>query len=144
MALGFKFNTLPAFQPGETVLHCKKWLWAISCKSLPSYRLFFSLPPLWEAGLYVTDRRIVLMAHAFRLLTQEFSIWFRRTTGGKDPELFKSVSTGCGRWSGSYLELISEDPRTHWYRSRELRLRLFLRNPGALEHLICEVERKSS
>jgi hypothetical protein len=142
MALGFKSNPYPAFRPGETVLQFKSRVWRLSCKSLPTYRLFFSLPPLTEAALYVTDRRIVLMANVLRLLCQEFSIWFKGRADGKNPELFKSVSTGTGHWSGQYLELISEDPQKHWCRSRELRLRFFLRNPGPLQQLIAEAVRK--
>ena len=142
MGLGFKLGILPAFQPGETVLHFQKWLWALSCKSPPTYRLFFSLPPLTEAGLYVTDRRIVVVACVLRLLIQEFSLWFAPASLEPSRELFKAVSVGSGRWSGSYLEVISEDPRPHWYRSRELRLRFFMRHPGALERLISEAAGK--
>ncbi len=141
MALGFKFNLLPELLPGERVMHFKKWVWGISSKSLPTYRLFFSLPPLWEAGLYVTNRRVVLMVHCFRLLTQEFSLWFRGKTRGDDAELFKAVSTGQCRWSGSYLELVSEDPKPHWYRSCKLRLRLFMCHPQVLEQIINEASR---
>jgi hypothetical protein len=142
MALGLKFSLLPEFQPGETVLHSKPWIWALSCKSPPTYRLFFSLPLLWKAGLYVTDRRIVLMAHAFHLWTQELSIWFSRGPQGEERELFKSVSTGSSRWAGRYLELISEDLQTHWYRSRELRLRFFIRDTEVLRQLISETAGK--
>jgi hypothetical protein len=136
VALGFTFNPLPAFQPGETVLHFEKRLWALSCMSPPTYRLFFSLPPLTEAAMYVTDRRVVLIDSVLRWLTQEFSIWFAPESHQPARELFKAASLGSGRWSGNYLELISEDPQRHWYRSRELRLRFFMRDPGVLERLI--------
>jgi hypothetical protein len=142
MTLGFKFFPFPTFQPGETVLYCQPWVRALSCKSPPSYRLFFSLPPLTEMAMYVTDRRIFLIDCFLRLLPQEFSVWFSRGPQGEEREMFKSVSTGRVHWSGNYLELISEDLQTHWYRSRELRLRLFLRNPEPLRQLISETAGK--
>jgi len=141
MTLGFKFNVLPELLAGETVLYFKKWVWGISCKSLPTYRLFFSFPPLWEAGLYITDRRIILMAHCFRLLTQEFSLWFPGKTPSGDAEWFKAVCTGLSGLAGDYLELISENPNPQWYRSRELRLRFFMRHPHEIEQIINEAEK---
>jgi hypothetical protein len=91
--------------------------------------------------MYVTNRRIVLVACAFRLLPQQFNIWFPGKAQGDDPELFKAVSTGNNALLGNYLELLSEDPKRHWYRSRELRLRLFMREPEALQRLISQVNR---
>ena len=136
MALGFKFNVLPEFLPGEKVCHFHKWLWAVSSKSPPSFRLSSSLPLVQEIGFYVTDRRIFFVAHVFRLLVQQFNIWFPGREQGNAPEIFKAVSTGRNALLGNYLEILSEDPQPHWYRSRELRLRLFLRDAGGLEKLI--------
>jgi hypothetical protein len=136
MALGFKFSLPPEFQPGETVLHFKEWVWAVSSKSPPSARLFLSLPPVTDAGMYVTDRRIVLAAYTFRLMAQQFNIWFPGKEQGEEPEIFKAVSTGRNAWLGDYLELLSEDAQPHWYRSRELRLRIFMRHPEVLHQLI--------
>jgi hypothetical protein len=144
MPLGFKLCVLPAFQPGETILHFKKCVWALSCKSSPTYRLFFSLPPLMEAAMYVTDRRILLLDCVVRLFPQEFSIWFAHESPGQDQEMFETVSASRGRWSGSYLELVSRNVEPHWYRSRELRLRLFMRDPETLRQLISETARKGS
>jgi hypothetical protein len=94
MALGFKFNPFPVFDPGEKVLYSKERLWAVSNKSLPTYRLFVSLPPLCEAAMYITDRRIVFAAHVISLLGQQFNIWFPGQEQGEESEIFKAVSTG--------------------------------------------------
>jgi hypothetical protein len=136
MALGFRLNMLPEFMPGERIHHFHKWLWAVSSKSPPTFRVSSSLPLIQEIGFYVTDRRITLVGNAFRLLFQQFDIWFPGKVLGRDPEIFKAVSTGRNSLFGDYLEILSEDPKPHWYRSRELRLRLFLRDPGRLERLI--------
>jgi hypothetical protein len=67
--LNFQFNALPALRAGETVLFFNKWVWALSTNSFPGYRVFFSLPPVLDAGLYITDRRVLVLASVFRLIT---------------------------------------------------------------------------
>ncbi|MBI5388284.1 MAG: protein kinase [Verrucomicrobia bacterium] len=131
----FKFNLLTELLPGERVLQFKKWIWGISAKSPPSYRLFFSLPPLLEAGLYITDRRVVLISTLVRLLSQEVSVWFPTQAKSEDRDWLKEASTGQNRF-GRYVELISEDARKHWYRSREMRLRFYTRAPALLQQAI--------
>jgi len=136
MGLRYRFGFLPDLRPGEKVLYVKPWVWSASFKSLPSYRVFFSLPPLWEAGLYVTDRRVLLVACVFRLLSQEFSIWFPGKAEPGDQELLKKVGRGSFHLLGEYLEIISEGPGKRWYRSRQLRSRLFMRHPEVIHDLI--------
>jgi hypothetical protein len=58
-------SALPDLLPGERTVHSRKRLWAVVNKSWPIYRLFFSLPPLWSAGLYLTDRRILFIGMTF-------------------------------------------------------------------------------
>ena len=54
---------------GETVLCARRDVRVGSALSLPSYRLFFTLPPLLEVGLLVTDQRVVLQGLCLRLLS---------------------------------------------------------------------------
>jgi hypothetical protein len=75
MCTRYQFSPLPSLQPGETVLLFKKRVWALSTKSFPSYRFFFSLPPIVEAALYITNRRVLVLANVFRLLSQAVSQW---------------------------------------------------------------------
>lgn len=131
----FKWNMLPALQPDEKVLSFKKWVWGVSAKSLPTYRLFFSLPPLWEAGFYVTDRRILVLVHIFRLLTQQMSLWRVDSTPGQDEDTIQRVSIGRNRLLGTFLEIVSVSPTKHWYRSEELRLRFYMRNPDTVRRI---------
>jgi tRNA A-37 threonylcarbamoyl transferase component Bud32 len=134
----FKTSLLPEFVAGERVLHFKKRLWALWCVALPACRFFFSLPPLWEAGLYITDKRVLLVVNLLRLLTQEFSIWFPGRKPPQDREVFQSVSTGKSPWLGEYLTLESAAAEKHWYRSQRLRVRLYLRQPESLRQIVSE------
>lgn len=138
MSLRFKFNVLPSLLPEERVLFRKDWVWAASGKSLPSYRWFFSLPPLCEAGLFVTDRRILFLAYLLRLLTQEFSVWFDGKAESANDEMLIDVRVGRTRLAGPYLETISERPDRCWYRSQRARVRLFMRDPDAVHRIITE------
>jgi hypothetical protein len=136
MAVGFGFGVLPSILPGEKVLGFKKWIWALSGKSLPSYRLFFSIPPLWEAGVYVTDRRILFVAYVARLIRQEVSLWFEGRAEPGDRDFVKDISSGRGRLLGPYLQVISLNTQKHWYRSPWLRVRVFMKHPKLLQQAI--------
>jgi len=130
------FRVHPCFQPGEQVLVSKPWLWFSSAKSLPAYRVLVSLPPLWEAGMYVTDRRILLVAHVLRLVALESSTGL---VDGGDPienERVREVRTARHWLWGPYLEIISENGRKHWYRSRLLRLRVYSKDSESLAKTI--------
>lgn len=132
----WQFELLPNLLSGERVLHFQKRVGPALWRSLPTCRFNVSWPPLSEMGLYVTDRRVIVITYVLRLVAHEFSMWFPATAPGTSSELLKRVSTGRSRWFGSYLELISEHPEKRWYRSRELRLLLCLRRPEWLEHTI--------
>ena len=138
MSLQFRFNSLPALQPGETVLLFKKWVWAMSTKSLPSYRVFASLPPLCEAGLYITNRRVLVLASVFRLLTQEISQWHAGFAEGGDSDVIRRVELGRSSLVGPYLEIVSTTAEQHWYRSPDLRVRLYIRNAEDARRIIAE------
>lgn len=132
----YQFGLLPNLQSGERVVHFQKWIRATLWKSPPIYRFFFSLPPMGEVGLYVTDRRVIVVSHTFRLITHEFSLWFPATAPGPVCEALQRVTTGQSRWFGPYLELTSVHPEKRWYRSRELRLRLYTREAESLRKTI--------
>ena len=138
MSLQFRFNSLPALQPGETVLLFKKWVWAMSTKSLPSRRIFCSLPPFCEAGLYITNRRVLVLASVFRLLTQEISQWHAGHADGGDDDVIRRVELGRSSLVGPYLDVVSTSAKKHWYRSPELRLRLYIQNAEEACRIIAE------
>ena len=131
-------NLLPSLRAGEKVLFLKRWVPVGSVKSLPTYRWWCSLPPLVEHGLYVTDRRVLHVFHIFRLLTQEFSQWFQAKQEPPDDETAKDVSVGRGRLLGPYLDIVSESGVKRWFRSRDLRLRLFMKDPESVRRIISE------
>jgi serine/threonine protein kinase/predicted esterase len=132
----YQFGLLASLEAGERVLHFQKRVGATLWKSLPTYRFNVSWPPLSEMELYVTDRRVLVVSHVLRLVTNEFSMWFPSAAPGAAYECFRQVTVGQSRWFGCFLDLISEHPEKTWYRSRELRLRLYVRQPELLERLI--------
>ena len=138
MGVRFKFNMLPSLLAGEKVPFFKSRIGILSGKSFPNYRFTFSLPPLLDAGLYVTDRRVLLVFHIFRLLTQKFSQWFEGKEAPGDYELVKTVSVGKGFLLGPYLEVVSENLIGLWYRSRRCRIRLYMREPECVCRIISE------
>jgi len=144
MSVAFSFNLLPSLLPGEKVLFFKRWVWGLSAKSPPSYRIFWSAPPLWEAGLYVTERRLLLVVHLFRLLTQQVSLWLdgQHQPGGH--ECVEDVSVGRSRLFGPYLEVVSENPTKEWFRSPRCRSRFFMRDPESLRRIIAEARSPSA
>jgi len=137
-------SLLPTFLPGERVLSFKPRLWFASGKSPPTYRLWFSLPPLWEAGFYVTERRILIVFHLFRLVRLEYSLWLGKNAQQEGYDSVKEVSVGQSRLFGNYLQLVSENRTEHWYRSRDARLRLFLRRPDPVARLITGLMRQNT
>lgn len=137
----FGDSTFPELLRGERIIHCKKRLWAVFNKSLPLvYRLFFSLPPFWAAGLYVTDRRLLFASHFFGLINQRFSIWFAGKAPDDQRERFESVTSGESRVFGEFLEIRSKAPRGRWWRSIDLTLRIYMRQPGSLRDMIAAAE----
>lgn len=134
-------NLLPRLLAGERVLHCQPWLWAASGMSLPSYRVSLSLPLVQEMGLYVTDRRVLLSCWLFRLIRLEWAAWLVRKDESADQDSIKEVSVGRSPLLGRYLQLVTYDPVKHWWRSREARVRLFMKNPEPLFRFLTEALR---
>ena len=139
MSFGISISLIPRLLPVEKVLYVRKWIWAASGKSQPSYRLFFSLPPVQEAGLYLTDKRMLVVYYFLRILAIETSIWFPRHAESKTEEVIQTATVGKMPIFGRYIEIISKDPIRHWYRSPQSRLRIFLRDPKPLYDLISKV-----
>ena len=138
LGIEFKLNPLPSLMTGEKVLFFKGWLWAASAKSLPIYRWAFSLPPLVDIGLYVTDRRVLLAGHLCRLLTHQFCLWFDGSHNIPDTDSITDISLGKSPIIGPYIEIVSQIPAKRWYRSRRLRIRLFMRNPQSVYRILSE------
>jgi len=137
MGLRFKFNLLPSLLPEEKVLFFKQQVWILFVKSLPTYRLNISLPPLVEVGLYITDKRILLVIYSFRIFAQEFSQWFEGRGTSADNEFIKEVKVGKSWLWGPYLEVVSDGSKA-WYRGTQFRMRLFMRNPEPVRQIIAE------
>jgi len=138
MSCLMSISLMPRLLPGERVFCIRQWIWAASGKSLPSYRLFFLLPPIQEAGIYVTDRRVLLVAYLFRILAFETSIWFPRCVVSETDEVIQTVTVDRMPIFGRYIEMITKDPVKHWYRSPQSRLRLFVRDPQSLHDMIAQ------
>jgi hypothetical protein len=145
MGIRFSFNMLPKLLPGEKVLLFKPWLWFasgkkwLSGKSFPYYyRIFFPIPLLCEAGLYVTDRRVLLVSYLCRLFILENSIWLKGKEEPQDNEFIEETSVGENFLLGTYLEIVSETSPRPWYRSHRARLRLFMRQAEAVHRIIAE------
>ena len=136
MGLRCQLGLLPRLLPGEKVLYLKRWVWAWSCKSLPTYRVMPNFPLLCESGLYVTDRRALHVFHIFRLVTQEFSQWFEGRSEPRDADCIKEVRVGRNPLLGPYLEIWSEDPQKRWWRSHRWRFRVFTRHPEPAHRII--------
>ena len=133
------FNVLPLFLPDEKVLFFKRWVWAASGKSLPTYRGWFSAPPFIEHGLYITDKRVLHVFLITRIIKQEESQWFKGMQGPENNELVKDVNCGNSLLFGPYLDIFSENLfEKRWYRSPELRIRLFMKKPEFIREIIAK------
>jgi len=100
--------------------------------------VFFSLPPLFEAGLYITNRRVLVLASAFRLITQEMSQWYAGKSDTADDEFITRFEVGRSSLLRPYLDVVSTCGKKRWYRSPELRLRLHMQDAEAAYRVIAE------
>src|SRR5688572_10577728 len=89
---------------GETVVCPRRAVCAGLASSWPAYRLFFSLPPLLEVRLLVTDQRVILHGLCLRLVGQVHSLWF---AADADSSCSGPVSVGSTAILGNVLELHS-------------------------------------
>ena len=128
----------PRLQAGERVLYFKPIVWAASGKSLPSYRLSLWLPFVQEMGLYITDRRVFLPCWLFRLFRFEWTAWLTGADQSTDQDHLETAAVGRKPFVGPYLELVTCNPVKHWWRSRNARVRLFMKDPDPLCRLLGE------
>lgn len=136
--MGVSLVLLPRFEPGERVLQSKGWIWAAVGKSLPAYRISISIPIIVESGLYVTPHRLVFVTLLFRLVLFQASVWFDGDEASAGHETVRSAACGRDRLFGPYLEIITENTARHWWRSHQVRLRLYMTKPELLEGSIQE------
>jgi hypothetical protein len=138
MAMGLKIGVglLPRLLADEKVLHVQPWVRAVSGKSWPSYRVSWSVPLIQEMGLYVTDRRVVLVCWLFRLLRLEWAAWFEVEEEGADQDQIQDVSVGRRSLGGDYLQITTRNPVRHWLRSPEARIRIGVKEPEVVGRLI--------
>jgi hypothetical protein len=127
---------LSALEPGENVLHFIPSVGFISSKALPTYRLFFPIPPLMKASLIITDRRIIIVSYLFGFVIQEFSSWYPGRNPEGKLEIIESASVGKMRLIGQYLEVVSYNDNRPWYYrylcAARVRLRFYMKNPEPL------------
>jgi len=107
-------------------------MWAVSGKSLPSYRISLEVPLLQDISLYVTDQRVLLSGWVLRLLRVDWTGWFAVEDTSGDWDRITEVPVGRKPLFGQYLQLVTHNPVRHWWRSHEARIRLFMRNPEPL------------
>lgn len=138
VGISFSLNMLPKLLPGEKVLLFKPWLWFASGKSSPSYRIFLPIPLLYEAGLYITDRRVLLVFYLCRLVILENSIWLKGKGELEGNEFIEETSVGENFLLGTYLEIVSEISPIPWYRSRRARLRFYMKGAEVARRVIAE------
>jgi hypothetical protein len=139
------FNMLTSFLSGEKVLFLKRWVWAVSGRLWPYYyRWSFSIPPVMEQGLYVTDRRVLLVGYMFRVLKFEGSLWFEGTGVPDNNNIVKEVNVRKSRIAGPYLEIVAESPVKRWFHSRQGTVHIFMRNPESVRKIIAEAMTRNS
>ncbi|MCX7000556.1 MAG: hypothetical protein NT106_09735 [Candidatus Sumerlaeota bacterium] len=127
---------MSALEPGENVLHSVPSVGFISSKALPTYRLFFPIPPLMKASLIITDRRVIIVSYLFGFVIQKFSSWYPERSPEGELEIIESVSLGKMRLIGPYLEVVSFNDNRPWYYrylcAARVRLRFYMKNPEPL------------
>lgn len=131
----FTWGIRPALLPGERLLRTK-YVWAASGKSLPNYRLFVSLPPVIDARLYITDRRVIFSANLFfYIVSGHLSQWYLQSPS-PDEDTLTAVTSAYMRLAGDYLQLDSRTENKQRFRTRELRTRIFTGDAGELKRMI--------
>lgn len=133
--LNLQLSPFPSFEPGERILAVRRYVRAVRAKSWPSYRWGFPLPPLFDVALYVTNRRVLTVGLAFRLLFQQFSQWYPNSSP-PDGEIIKTILVGKSRVWGPYLEIVSENTGPFWLRSPELSVRYFMASPESIRDAV--------
>lgn len=136
MAIVYRMGRRSAFGPDETVLHEVPRVRCMSSHSPPSSTVYGSLPPLWHASLFVTNKRVFVVTYALGVVIQELSSWYPGLAPAGDTELVATVGQGKARLLGNYLEIVTRNEHRSWYWrnicSPDLRLRIGLPEPAPL------------
>jgi len=137
MGIRFKFGKMSPLLPDERVLHNQACFRAVSSACLPSYRIWFNLPPLWATTLFVTNRRCLVVTDLFRAITQEVDMWYSSHNPDDRTDIITTVSCKKGLF-GRCLEIRSRDPKRprQWLCSPNMTVRFFLKNPESVENVI--------
>ncbi len=138
MGIRLRLSLLPSLLTGERVLLRKEWVWLSTGESLPGYSVVPCLPPLCEAGLLVTDRRVLYLVSVLRAVTHEFSQWFDGNAESEEDDSVVDVCVGKSPCLGAYLEVVSKPSWRRWYRSGQARVRLYMRHPESAAQIISE------
>lgn len=128
-----------ALLPDERVALEQRSFRAVSSTTLPSYRIGFSLPPLWRISLLITDSRCIVVTDLFHCMTQEVGMWYPGRNPEDDPETITGVRATSGIF-GRCLEIRTHNPkrRQRWLWSPDMTLRFFLSDPGSLKAVIAQ------
>ncbi len=129
------FSPFPVLEPGERILCMRHFVKVASGKSWPTYKCSFSLPPILDVGLYVTDRRIFVIGMLLRLISAEFSQWYPGASSTAT-EIIREVRVGKGRVLGPYIEVVSESTVPLLGRSRQARTRYYVSSPELIRDTI--------
>jgi len=111
-----------------------------SGKAWPNYRIGLWIPFIFETGVYVTNKRIMLVSHNFRLLTQELSLWFKdNTEKRRNSDFIQGIHLGKSWIWGPYLEVKFENSSKLWYRSSNAWIRLYTKKPEIIHTAITQI-----
>jgi hypothetical protein len=86
----------------------------------------------------VTDRRALVVTHAFFGLAAQSAQWFEVRGDRVDAEHVREVRVGRSRLCGPFLDIVSEDPVRRWWRRPLLRVRLYMRDPERVRRAIAD------
>jgi hypothetical protein len=122
---------------GERVVQELKSFRLITSKSLPSYRIGWSIPFLWRVSLRITNKSCHATVRILGFMTQEIRMWYPGKNPEGDPETVTGVHSGMG-FFGPYLEIRSHSPkrRAWWLWSPDLTLHFYQKEPECLEAAI--------
>ena len=140
MGIRFKCGAMTPLPPDENVLYIQSKFRAVTGTSLPSYKIYFNLPPAWALSLYITNRRCLIVTRLFGVFTQEMDLWYPACKPAADSEYIISIACVKGLF-GKCLEIRSFDPLRPktWLCSKKMTLRFFLNNAEHLESIIRSV-----
>lgn len=129
-------STLAMMAPGEKVLFSKPRLWFWHYRGPWSYRFNLSCPVVAETGLYITDKRLLLIFGMMRLIFLEHSI----AIAGADVDSHTGRVTGArvarSRLLGRYVEILFATGKCNCHVPKQGLLRFYMKAADALSQII--------